>query len=373
MKKVLYLLILIISTALLLCSILIFQRFSANEESIIPFPYKFDQQSGEYKVEAPILIVGDRMGARLSRFSEQLKDVISANIDNKIKIQSLAKAGNGIHRNLEELKSIKKWPQILIYHGGSEEFLEEKFFSHQAAKIKTNFERFADERLQTMMILYPWLSRLIYEPVKKIRLTSEIKTRPELSEQQYLAILDTELLLYRQHLQELVKMSKDRNVLLILTTTPLNLDQAPKKSCSISSNINIEKDILQIKDLLQKNDAKSAYLLSSRLVTKHMANAQIKYLHGQVSRRLGKSSEATTHLNDASAFDCIPWRSTQLQNNIIRSVAGDNQVILFDFAALTDRDYGSNNTFFDEIYPQNLYYELGIGQLGTLIKNILKL
>ena len=373
MKKVLSLILIICTTGILALVGLIFQRYQANEESVTPFPYKFAQPSSEYKIDAPILIIGDRMGARLANFNQQLREVISADIDNKIKVQSLARAGQGLHRTLEDLKTIKKWPQIIIYQGGSEEFVEEKFHPHQASKIKTNFERFSDERLQTLMILYPWLSRLVYEPITKISLPKEPQLREEITEERYLAILDTELLLFRQQLRELVKMSKDRNSLLILTTTPLNLDAPPRKTCSISSNIEIEKDIRQLRELLSKNDAKKAYVLSAKMVTKHVGNAQVKHLHGQISRRVGNLGEAVSNLLESSAFDCLPWRATHMHNNIIRAVAQDNQVILFDFALLLDQDYSKNKTFFDEIYPQNLYYELGVNQLGILIKNILKL
>ncbi|MFA7613417.1 MAG: hypothetical protein WCY48_04210 [Candidatus Caldatribacteriota bacterium] len=374
MKKVLSLILLVITGGLFISGAVIFQRFKANEESIIPFPYKFNQPSAEYKVEAPILIIGDRMGARMARYTEHLRDVISADIDNKIKIQSLAKPGYGLHRTIEDLKTIKKWPQILIYQGGSEEFSEVKFYPQEIPRIKTNFDRFSDERLLTLIILYPWLSRIIYEPVKKIPLLPQPQLREEImDEEEYLRNLDTELLLFREQLKELVKMSKDRNALLILTTTPINLDIGPKKTCSVSTNIEIEKEIHQLKELLKKNDPKAAYLLSSRMVTKHIGNAQVKYLHGQISRRIGNLNEAIPHLLESTAFDCYPWRSTHLQNNIIRAVANDNQVILFDFAQLLDRDYTRNKTFVDEIYPQNLYYELGMEQLGILIKNILKL
>lgn len=373
MKKVLSLIVILLTAGLLGLSALIFQRFEANEETIVPFPYKFEQKSAEYKVEAPILLVGDRMGERLARFNRELIEVISANIDNKIKIQSLAKNNYGIHRTLEDLRTIQKWPQILIYHGGSQEFLEKKFDLAESPKIKTNFERFADEKIQTLIILFPWLSRIVYEPVKKIHLPKAPQLIEEMTEENYLISLDTELLLYREHLKELVKMSQDRNSLLILTTTPINLDTPPKKVCSISSNIEVEKDIRTLKDLLRKNDAKKAYTLSSKLVTKHVGNAQLRYIHGQIARRLGNTQEAVKSLVESSAYDCLPWRVTHLQNNIIRAVARDNQVILFDFAEMTDRDYTKNRTFFDDLYPQNLYYELAINQLGLLIKNILKI
>jgi hypothetical protein len=48
-------------------------------------------------------------------------------------------------------------------------------------------------------------------------------------------------------------------------------------------------------------------------------------------------------------------------------------VILFDFAILLENEWTNNITFFDEYYPQNLYYEQAMKQLGDAIKLILKL
>jgi hypothetical protein len=88
---------------------------------------------------------------------------------------------------------------------------------------------------------------------------------------------------------------------------------------------------------------------------------------------MGNIDEAIPALLSASAYDCEPWRATEVQNSIIRKVAKNQQVILFDFAKLLDQEYTNNTTFFDETHPQNLYYEQGMEQLGLVIKNILKL
>jgi hypothetical protein len=78
-------------------------------------------------------------------------------------------------------------------------------------------------------------------------------------------------------------------------------------------------------------------------------------------------------LLEASAYDCNPWRATELHNSIIRKVAKQHQILLFDFAKVMEDDYGKNTTFFDETHPQNLYYDKGMEQLGLVIKSILKL
>jgi hypothetical protein len=105
----------------------------------------------------------------------------------------------------------------------------------------------------------------------------------------------------------------------------------------------------------------------------YSGNAQLHFIHGQISRRLGMLDEAKNALLQASAYDCGPWRATELQNSIIKKVAKEHQILLFDFAKVVEDDFGKNTTFFDEIHPQNLYYDKGMAQLGLVIKSILKL
>lgn len=195
----------------------------------------------------------------------------------------------------------------------------------------------------------------------------------EFTQESYLSRLETELLLYEQQLMELVDLSKDRNSLLILTTTPINLDISPKKVCTFTSTDDLEKEIMDLRSLLKKNDPKTAYGISSKLIKQYSGNALLLYIHGQISKRLGLIDEARTTLLEASSYDCEPWRATEVYNSIIRKVAKEHQVILFDFAKLVEGEWTKNTTYFDEIHPQNLYYDHAMKQLGMLIKGILKL
>src|SRR5690606_12379237 len=121
---------------------------------IVPFPYTFTQKPTPTNLEAPILIVGDRMGEYFANFKEDLAATISQNLDNFIEIQSIAKNGQGLHRTLHELNGLSQWPQILIYQGGSEEFLETKFDLVDMKNIAENFKRYNDDRIETLLILY---------------------------------------------------------------------------------------------------------------------------------------------------------------------------------------------------------------------------
>lgn len=352
---------------------LVFDRYRKNPQQTFPYPYAFKTQSQAIKLDAPILIAGDRMGLYFAKFAPDLAQAISVNLAKPIKIQSLAKDGHALHRTLHELKSLVQWPQILIFQGASEEFRELKFNPSESKIIKKNFALYKDDRVETAVILYPWLSRIIYDPHSRIQLEELPTLLEEIPEASYVARLETELLLFEQQLIQLVNLSKDRNTLLILSTTPINLDIPPKKVCEFSTTIDIEKDLATLTELMNENNPKAAYALSSKLVLQYVGNAQLFFTHGQISKRLGLIDEAKKSLLQASAYDCDPWRTTAVYNSIIRKVAQNNQVIMFDFAKLVENEWGNNITFFDEHYPQNLYYEDAMKQLGEVIKQILKL
>lgn len=313
------------------------------------------------------------MGEYFARYSTQLADQISINLDNKIKIESLAKSGIGIHRTIHQLKSLKRWPQIIIYHGGSEEFSENKFKESESKKIQANFKLLKEDRIETLIILYPELSRIFYEPVDKIILNETPIAEQTLSEKSYLKRLKTELQLYELHLMDLVNQSRDRNSLIILMTTPINLNISPRETCSFTTTPELSKEIEDARTELIQRNPKNAYKKSKNLVERNIGNATLHFLHGQVSKRIGIKNEAFDHLLKASSYDCSAWRSTEVQNAIIRKIAESEKVLLFDFAKLLERDFTEDSTFFDEIYPQNLYYEKAIQQLGLVIKSILKL
>ncbi|MFL5786182.1 MAG: hypothetical protein ACJ76H_16305 [Bacteriovoracaceae bacterium] len=373
MKKLLRYFAVIVGVVILSGGYLVFDRWRKNPEQIVPFPYDFQNAAPAIKLDAPILIVGDRMGEYFGRFKAELAASISKNLDNVIKIQSIAADGLGIHRTLHQLKSLEQWPQILIYQGGSEEFFESKFEISEIRKISKNFRLYQDDRLQTFMLLYPWSSRLVYEPMKRMHLPDTPVLKPELSEQEYLQRLETELLLFEEHLNQLVAMAKDRNSLLILTTTPVNLDVAPKTICSFSSNSTIEQAVDELEALVKKQDWKSAYKKATKFTIQYPGNARLYYLQGLVEKNMGKIPEAINSMLQATSYECSAWRATEVQNSIIRKVAKKNQVLLFDFSRMVQEQWTRNVTFFDDIHPQNIYYDKGMNQLGLVIRKILKL
>lgn len=358
---------------LLTLGIFVFNRYQSNPQQIVPYPFTFVNPPEKFTPEAPILIVGDRMGQYFGKFSSYLSEAISTNLSKPIKIQTIAEKETPLHRTLHELKGLTQWPQIVIYQGGSEEFIEQTFDLTEIPKIKENFARFKDDRVETALILRPELSRIIYEPIKQIKLGDSPKLIEDMSQEKYLKLLETQLMLYQEELTELAKLSQDRGFLLILTTTPINLDEAPRSICEFTRSTEIDAQLLELKDLIKARNFKTAYSKSSKLITAYSGNPELFYLHGQILRGMGKKDQAIENLLLASSYDCLPWRATELQNSIIRKIANDHQILLFDFSKMVNSSYTENTLFFDEIYPQNIFYEKGMRQLGLVIKGILRL
>ncbi len=374
LKKVLFGILLVIFGGVLTGGFFIWTRYQENPEQIVPFPYRFETPAPLLKLDAPILIAGDRMGFYFAKFSTPLAETISVNLEKPIKIQTIARPRYGLHRTLHQLRSLSQWPQILIYQGGSEEFNERKFNLEEMTKIRHNFELYKNDKIQTLLILKPWLSRLFYTPINRMLLPAiPSEEDQDQNQEEYVKRLETELLLFEQQLLELVRMSKDRNTLLILTTMPLNLDEAPKKVCDFSTTPDIEAEVIALKQLIENGNFKGASTMASKLLAKYSGNAELLFLHGQIAKRLGNVADAIDSLLSASAYDCLPWRGNEVHNSIIRKVAREQQILLFDFAKLVEGDFNANTTFFDEIHPQNLYYDKAMEQLGLVIKSILKL
>lgn len=354
----------------------LWQRVSANPEGVIPVPYKFAESTEKIAVEVPLLIVGDRMAARFGLFKETLSLDISVGLSKPLKTGVLAAENSGLHRTLHQLENLSTWPKVMIYTGGSEEMVEEKFLTHQIHTIRTNFDRYQDDFYRSLMMVWPWSAKVVYEPLARKVLSKEPpKLDPEnkINEQEYQVRLELAYRLYEIELNRMIELARDNGTILILMTTPVNLDIPPKKSCETSRTPESIQGMSAVRDLIRAQDYKGAYPKSQALMQESMANAEVHFLHGQVCARLGIRAEALDALIKAAAFDCLGWRANQVTNNIMRKVADEQRVTLFDFAAMVENDWGNNTTFFNEIYPQDLYYEKASKALALVLRRMLKL
>lgn len=353
---------------------LLWQRVQTNPEGVIPVPYVLPPVSEKIAVDAPLLVVGDRMAKRFGLFKETLSLDISVGLSKPLKTSVLASENTGLHRTLRLLENLEKWPKIMLYTGGSEELVEEKFLTREIPTIRRNFERYADDRWRTLLMLWPPSARVLYDPlVRQILPAEPVVASRQLSEAEYQGRLELSYRIYEIELEQLVQLARNKDVVLIFMTVPVNLDIPPKKTCSVARTNEATRELGAIRELIRQQDYKAAYPRARELAGNTMANAEVLYLFGQVAQRIGRRDEALAALRKAAAFDCSSWRANEVTNAILRKVAREQRVTLFDFADMVDDDWRKNTTFFDEIYPQNLYYEKASKALASVLRRMLKL
>lgn len=366
---------LILLTLVVVPIVFLGQRYTSNQTSEVPYPYVFKKDTyNSLTSDAPILIIGDRLGKRLASFSKYLAQTISTGLSKPIKIQTMATAGEGLHRTLERVKKLPKVPLITIYLGGSEEFHEQRFLTKDTKKILNNFKIYSDDRIQTLVMIFPQISRLLYDVVnykffgEEIEIDGHNYSDPIIQKRNIIHFK-----IYEQEIDELFSYLKERNSYLIALTQPLNFDVAPAKNC-IGSIDELSNDKLnEVIELVKKKDYKSAYNISRELVLIANASAKIYFIHGKIAKNLGKIKEAIKHLKIAMAYDCKQWRGNLIYNKILKKAAFNNDVQILDFQSLLEDYWTKNVLFIDDIYPQNFYFEKTADVLAARIKKLLKL
>ena len=371
MKKLVVFLSILIAAA----SILITWKYQTGREAYWPLTYEFESSAyPTQKIDTPILIVGDRMGVRLSNFSKMLADEVSKELSTPIKVASIAKDDEGLHRTIEKLKALEKLPLIIIYFGASQEYLEQKFYAEDIEIIKRNMKTFKDIRIQSLLMLAPWISRLIYLNTKIVQLGPIVKpSNQKQSDTQIMTQNEINFNLFKYEYEKFIDYIRDRNAYLIAITSPINYEIAPKKACDLTIDSVGEKQMQSVLKLVQEQDYKGAYRLSKDLPKLAPSNAQAYYIHGKVSKQLGHHKEAIQNLKMAASFDCTNWRASPVHNAIIKQLSKSNNILLYDFNKMLYDNWTKNVIFQDELYPQNYFMEQMITTLAGRIRSLLKL
>ncbi|MBL6992087.1 MAG: hypothetical protein ISR65_20050 [Bacteriovoracaceae bacterium] len=341
--------------------------------SITPLPYKLKQQKRlTHTLEnSDVLVIGDQMGLKLNYILSGVKEILSKQLKDPLKIYNSAKSHMGLHRSLGLIKSLKKLPPIVIYHGGSEEFFEKKFNLSRRDTIDTNFLRYENKLLLTFIKLLPILSRFIYANPQFVQMGPKIKQ--DLSNYnsiQKQAQMGISYKIFKSELYELVKTVKQKKSKLLFITTPINLNIAPKQVCTNSTNIGVDVFLTRIGKLEKAGKFKEAYSEANKLARVATANSIVYYRFGQLALKQGLTKEAINTLRLAASYDCQTWRSTPVFNSILTTVAKKHNIDLIDFADLLNNYLTQNNDdpFQDELFPKKVFYE----QLQSLLVNKLK-
>lgn len=350
--------------------------YQNGQTAINPLPYNFKTQVFEglpAAEEAHILFVGDRMGASLDPYLELINKSLDKKLKEPLRVYNWSRNGEGLHRTLAKLKTLNKYPQVVIYLGGGQEFEERRFYLSESSAILENFLRSQDERMLSIIMTAPVMSRFLYLPHKRVVFDEFIAETEEMDAMQIQSRISTTFQIFRFEMQEMIRLLKSQKSHLILTTQPINLDIPPKKICDNAQTSTQRVEQKDIVALLQADRTKEAYARSKALVENSVGNALNFYLKGQSAKALGQYQEAMGNLQLATIFDCQLWRASPLLNEMIGQFAKKEDLFLVDFNQLLNQNFGEDELFLGELYPQHLYYQRFINEVLAKITQILAL
>ncbi len=348
---------------------------------VVPLPYDITLTNPGNGIEAmdsvesiDMLIIGDRMAKELYAHRELFSSIISKDLTKPLNIGVLSTQEMGAHRVVAHLKGMKKIPKIVIFHGASFEESEFKFSTKDVENIMRNVQKYEDPYIRSLLMLAPTLAKFIYTPVHRVKLTDKIArrtnsfTHPSIQKRS-----EVSYKLFTYELEEFVSYLEAQGVLPIIITTPYNLDIEPQETCDDSTTQDIFESTKEAKELMKKGDFKSAYTILADTKNLSPGNATVYYLLAKTNKELGMKKAAIKNLQMASAVDCRRWRTNEVYNTIMRDVANKHEVLLFDFSKMMINRWGSDLTFVDDIFPQNIYYQQAVKIFSGQIKSLLQI
>ncbi len=352
--------------------------FAGKKTLLVPYPYFFNANATKaLEAELPaaerakILIVGDRMAAPLSNYTKELSEELGKNFKSPPIIYNWSKPHEGLHRTLFKLKSLKKVPSIIVYLGASSELYEKTFSVSDFHALVRNFEIYDDEKIISLIITFPWLSKVLYKKMNYYELGAIKEYKNVLPGNLRMKEKEMSFMLFQYELKEMIDLVKDKKSSLVLITTPLNLELPPKETCSTATSSTVVEVQQEIDALIQQGNFKKAFTDAKELAQETPGNAQSFYLLGKASMGLGDLAEARDAFKKATVFDCANWRGNAVYNSIMKAEAKQRQLALIDFDLMMSSSLSKEGLFSDDFFPQNLFYQNLVTELKETLKNFL--
>ena len=347
-----------------------------NPTELNPKPYivEVDYTAESHEAEkSNILLIGDRMAVHLFQFLDSIIENSRNKLKAPLKIHNWAKEGEGLHRTLSKVKSLEKFPDVIIYHGSTEEFFEKRFELEYRHEVIKNFQRRYNEKIHSLLLSFPFLAKFIYAPYQHTIVSREYNALEKYSSEQAQKIMETTYFIYTSEYRELVQFLTGKGVHLIVIPPPHNLDLAPKYICQSSLYPALSARLKEIVAAKEEGKIKAQIPQLKKLLKENVANAQIYYLLGQALKEQGSFRDAKSLLYRAQAFDCKLFRGNMIFNRIQMQIAERNKVGVIDFNKMVNNEFGKGQIFIDDIFPVDDFYNQLVKELGRMVQNILKI
>lgn len=361
----------------------VYISLSDSKVLITPYPYSFQEKYiNSFKKEhaeqikmaenAQILVLGDDLGHSLNPYFSRIQSQYTDYLKSSDSIFNWSSPKEPLFRSLFKLKTLSKLPPVIIYVGSNSELTEQKFSVKDKELIDTNFQIYEDEKLISLIITFPFLSKILYHKVQYFNLSSP---KPYVNLQNSVFKQKEKELnfkIYSYETEDLIKHVKRNKSDIIFISTPINLMIPPKVTCAHTQNEMIIENQQYIEKLINSGSYKIALLEIEKYKETSFSNAQNSYLEGIANLRNGSIQKGKDNLHLAAIYDCENWRSNQVYNKILENKAKKHHAYFVDFDNIANAHIGKDGVFLDETYPHNVIYIQLINELNQILKTIFK-
>jgi len=351
-------------------------RYSNNPKTLYPYPYKtiqIDPNEISQAEEATVLIVGDSATEILEKHLPQFRERTAKLIKDPLKIYNWGRRGENLAHVLAKLKSLKKLPSLIIFHGGLDELDRRRFFQESTDKIFKNIQITKNPEYMTTLMGAPVLSPFAYFVHKRPSLQEG--TLPYSSTLNPMAVQKSLEILYevfRWEATELFTYLKIRDARVWVIPQAFNLERKPIRVCENANSSDAEKLLKHIEKLLSKNKTKDAYNLLKEFISRNQGHSLAYYWLGKTFLKLGQNLKAKKSFYQALIFDCSLTRSNPVLTKILIEESEKRGFKIIDFNRMVTNQLGHNVLFFSEREPQDLYYERLINELYKSFQRFIK-
>ena len=285
---------------------------------------------------------------------------------------NIATSGKDLQYNLRQIRTIASrkhtyHPSLFVIYSGHNEFLR----FHEAFGFRTSFE------------FVEWLSRrslLIKKVAERLQIYKvevyerQLFDEPLFDQKHY----DNVIMAYRQHLEEIVTLLRDKDIPFIISTVAGNYsDWQPNRSiCHLAQDGKDKFEHLMergrgAEERLRYTEAIMFYQQALQLCERF---AETHYRLGKVYEAMKKYEEALEQYHKAVDYDGMPIRAVSVQNDFIRRLDEDNLVGTAD-AVKALQEQTSNglvgfNLMIDGHHPNQRGYVIIGGLIARKIKDM---
>ncbi len=347
---------------------------------LTPAPYAVKEgvyQQDDIASNSDALIVGDDMGVSLGPYVNEITTELSKKLARPLSIYNISVRDEALFRTIERLKNLKKIPKILIIATGFSQMQEQLYPKSKSAMKRNdlNFKIYRNLYLQSLMQVYPSISRLAYTSESINLIGKEIKEidYTEIDDNRFRNILSKELLLFDNTFEKLLRDLKSKGINVIVLIPPVNVELSDLKVCKDTTTTAIEEALKKLSNLLDKNKTKEAQILVKTLDKSIIANSRYHQLKEKLYQKQGEYTKAYEQALLKLSFACEVKSSHPMFVTMLKKNAQAQNVDIIDFDNIVKEGYMRGPLFITRKNPQSTFYSKLIEEIIIKLKQVTQL